>query len=138
MAGDARRFCDAANAVSEILQRVNRNDLASSGTPQMPLGRTAKRHFLSPEMEAHLRHVHLKDLKRQCRGTANYVLTGEGEFPFDTMFAALEGVRYEGFLSFEWEKHWHPELAPPEVALPHFMEWWKGREVDACLAPFER
>jgi len=112
------------NAVSEILQRVNRNDLGIIWDPANAFCQSSEAPFLSPVMEAHLRHVHVKDLKISAGGAANYMLTGEGEFPFDAMFAALERVRYQGFLSFEWEKQWHPELAPPEVALPHFMNWW--------------
>src|SRR6185312_3041017 len=53
---------------------------------------------------------------------------GEGEFPFGRMFAALAGIKFDGFVSFEWEKLWHPELASPEVALPNFIQWWKSRE----------
>ena len=26
---------------------------------------------------------------------------------------------------FEWEKKWHPELADPEIALPHFANWFR-------------
>jgi sugar phosphate isomerase/epimerase len=118
------------NAVSEILRGVNRNDLGIIWDPANAFGQKSETPFLSQEMEAHLRHVHVKDLKLSAAGTANYVLTGEGEFPFDAMFAALDRVRYQGFLSFEWEKQWHPELAPPEVALPHFMRWWKDRKVN--------
>jgi sugar phosphate isomerase/epimerase len=70
--------------------------------------------------------VHLKDLVRVDPGSTRYVLSGEGEFPFDTMFASLHQIGYEGFISFEWEKLWHIELAPPEVALPHFINWWKS------------
>jgi sugar phosphate isomerase/epimerase len=119
------------NAVSDILQKMNRNDLGIIWDPANAFCQNSETPFLSQEMEEHLRHVHVKDLKRGAAGTATYVLTGEGEFPFDAMFAALGKVRYEGFLSFEWEKQWHPELAPPEVALQHFMNWWKGRKVSA-------
>jgi predicted xylose isomerase-like sugar epimerase len=28
---------------------------------------------------------------------------------------------YKGFVSFEWEKRWHPELPDPEIALPDFV-----------------
>ncbi len=121
----------SAKAVSEILQRVNRNDLGIIWDPANAFAQKGERPFLSPDIEAHLRHVHVKDLKLSEAGTANYVLTGEGEFPFDAMFAALEAAGYQGFVSFEWEKQWHPELAPPEVALPHFVRWWKARKVNA-------
>jgi fatty-acyl-CoA synthase len=43
--------------------------------------------------------------------------------------AALGALGYEGWLSIEWEKRWHPELAEPELALP--------RELAALRAVFE-
>jgi sugar phosphate isomerase/epimerase len=51
---------------------------------------------------------------------ANYVLFGEGEFPTHECLELLRGAEYDGWLSYEWEKAWHPEIAPPEVALPPF------------------
>jgi sugar phosphate isomerase/epimerase len=109
---------------------VSRNDVGLIWDPTNAFCQNGETPFLSPEMQAHLRHVHVKDLKLTA-GTANYVLTGEGEFPFDPMLAELEAVCYQGFLSFEWEKQWHPELATPEVALPHFANWWKDRTANA-------
>jgi len=35
---------------------------------------------------------------------------------------ALKKRAYARFLSFEWEKKWHPQLADAEVALPHFVQ----------------
>lgn len=119
------------SAVSEILRRVNRNDLGLIWDPANAFCQNNETPFLSLEMRAHLCHVHLKDLRLNEGGTVKYELTGEGEFPFDAMFEALDAVRYQGFLSFEWEKQWHPDLAPPDVALPHFMNWCKDRKVIA-------
>ncbi len=120
------------SSVSEILQSANRHDVGVIWDPANAFCQNREIPFLSHEMEAHLRHVHVKDVKLSASGTVEYVLTGQGEFPFDAMFAALDTVHYEGFLSFEWEKLWHPELAPPDVALPHFMNWWKNRRGNAC------
>jgi len=39
--------------------------------------------------------------------------------------AALQQIRYQGFVSFEWEKKWHPEIPDATVALPHFARWWR-------------
>jgi hypothetical protein len=36
-------------------------------------------------------------------------------------------VKYDGFVSFEWEKKWHPEIAGAEIALPHFTRWFRKR-----------
>ena len=30
------------------------------------------------------------------------------------------------WVSFEWEKRWHPAIEEPEVALPHFLRWAAG------------
>ena len=39
---------------------------------------------------------------------------------------ALRRLTYEGYVSFEWEKYWHPEIEEPEVALPDFVEAMKA------------
>jgi hypothetical protein len=36
---------------------------------------------------------------------------------------ALRRLDYDQFLSFEWEKKWHPQIPDAEVALPHFVHW---------------
>ena len=71
-----------------------------------------------------IRHVHIKDLRRDRHGW-NYVLTGEGTFPFLELKAALQDLQYDRFLSFEWEKKWHPEIADADIALPHFVRWFR-------------
>ncbi len=53
---------------------------------------------------------------------------GRGEFPGGRALSILHALRYEGWVSFEWEKKWHPEIAPPEVALPHFLAWMVEQE----------
>ena len=73
---------------------------------------------------AMIRHVHVKDLHRHEEGW-EYVLTGEGEFPLLELKGALDQLHYDRFLSFEWEKKWHPSIADPEIALPHFARWFR-------------
>lgn len=73
-----------------------------------------------------IRHVHIKDLRRN--GTRFIpVLTGEGEFPLAEVRVTMKAIDYVGFLSFEWEKKWHPEIESPEIALPHFTKWFRER-----------
>jgi len=76
-----------------------------------------------------IRHVHIKDIRRKGgEGDENswqYVLSGQGEFPLQELQSTLKNLAYDRFLSFEWEKKWHPELADPEFALPHFAEWFR-------------
>lgn len=72
-----------------------------------------------------VKHVHLKDSVRTENGF-RYTLMGEGEFPVSEALALLNDVGYRGWLSFEWEKKWHPEIEPPEVAFPRFVEVMKA------------
>jgi sugar phosphate isomerase/epimerase len=71
-----------------------------------------------------VRHVHVKDLRRDGDGW-RHVLTGEGEFPLDEQLQALHSLGYERYISFEWEKKWHPEIEDAEIALPHFVKWFR-------------
>jgi sugar phosphate isomerase/epimerase len=75
-------------------------------------------------LRAAIRHVHIKDLRRDQNGW-KHVLTGEGDFPLLDLKGALDRLQYDRFLSFEWEKKWHPEIADPEIALPHFARWFR-------------
>jgi sugar phosphate isomerase/epimerase len=51
---------------------------------------------------------------------ADYVLFGGGEFPVVDCLKLLDTAGYQGWYSYEWEKMWHPELEPPELAFPLF------------------
>lgn len=68
-----------------------------------------------------LRHVHIKDGRPAVKGGAYWdnMLLGEGQMPISDGITALWASGYQGWLSVEWEKKWHPELEEPEVALPH-------------------
>ncbi|MEZ0487099.1 sugar phosphate isomerase/epimerase family protein [Fibrella aquatica] len=66
-----------------------------------------------------IRHVHVKDL-RIVAGKHQYVLLGEGEAPLREAINALTKGGYKGYYSFEWEKLWHPDIAEPEQAIPHY------------------
>jgi sugar phosphate isomerase/epimerase len=51
---------------------------------------------------------------------ADYVLFGGGEFPIADCLRLLFDAGYDGWFCYEWERAWHPEIEPPEVALPLF------------------
>ena len=72
-----------------------------------------------------IRHVHIKDVRRGA-GDFDHVLTGDGEFPLSELTSSLRDLQYDRFLSFEWEKKWHPELEDAEVAVPHFANWFQA------------
>ena len=71
-----------------------------------------------------IRHTHIKDLRRN-NGAWEHVLPGEGTFPLREQLDALQKMSYDRFVSFEWEKKWHPEIPDAAVALPHFVQWFR-------------
>ena len=60
----------------------------------------------------------VKDARRRPGGEWQLVLLGEGEVPVREMLRLLASHGYRNWISVEWEKRWHPEIADPEVALP--------------------
>ena len=78
----------------------------------------------APGLGGRVRHVHVKDVRRD-EDAWRYVLMGTGEFPLDGLQRALRELRYDEFVSFEWEKKWHPEIEDAVVALPHFVKWFR-------------
>jgi sugar phosphate isomerase/epimerase len=66
-----------------------------------------------------IHHVHVKDFQ-YCPDGVEYVLTGEGAFPWHDLSRTLKQLHYDRFLSFEWERKWHPELEDAAIAVPHF------------------
>ncbi len=63
-------------------------------------------------------HVQVKDAVRLA-GDDKWQLVplGEGEVPVRELVGLLPGAGYDGWVSLEFEKKWHPELAPPEESL---------------------
>jgi sugar phosphate isomerase/epimerase len=77
-----------------------------------------------------VRHTHVKDSvpgpdasKPEARA---YVLTGSGQVPVREIVQTLAKAGYARYICFEWEKRWHPEIAEPEVAIPHFAKTVRG------------
>ena len=64
-----------------------------------------------------LAYVQVKDGKRRDSGWTLCAL-GEGDVPLTRAFELLSKAGHDGAISLEWEYAWHPELDPPEVALP--------------------
>jgi sugar phosphate isomerase/epimerase len=63
-----------------------------------------------------LGHVHIKD----SRPGGEYCMPGEGDIPLFPMLDLILAGGYQGVISLEWEKRWHPEIAEPEVAFPQY------------------
>jgi sugar phosphate isomerase/epimerase len=74
-----------------------------------------------------IHHTHWKDTKRNPKAKHGFdpCLMGEGDVPHQQIYRLLETGGYNGYMSLEWEKRWHPEIAGPEVAFPQFVEYMK-------------
>lgn len=75
-----------------------------------------------------IRLVHVKDAYTATPEKFDFALTGEGNVPVGGFLDLLERENYDGYVNFEWEKGWHPEIAGPEVAMPHFARYVAGRQ----------
>jgi sugar phosphate isomerase/epimerase len=65
----------------------------------------------------YLRHTHVKDSRE-----GRYTLMGEGDVPLAEMIELLRSNGYDGWISVEWEKRWHPEIADPEIVVPQYAQ----------------
>jgi sugar phosphate isomerase/epimerase len=55
-----------------------------------------------------------------------YTLIGEGEVPNLEALQLLKDNGYKGYLTFEWEKAWHPAIPDAHVAFPDYVKKMKG------------
>jgi len=72
------------------------------------------------QLDGRVINVHLKDARRTADGW-QLVLLGEGDIPVQDGLRLLHQAGYGGYVSVEWEKKWHPEIAEPEVAFPQHL-----------------
>ncbi|MBA2481513.1 MAG: sugar phosphate isomerase/epimerase [Planctomycetes bacterium] len=73
------------------------------------------------KLKPHILYCHVKDGWRDAAGTFQYAALGAGDQPWREVLQALKKDRFKGFLSFEWERKWHPELEPPERVFPQYV-----------------
>jgi len=107
----------SAELVAELLRRVDSPSFTAVWDVHHPY-----RHGESPQdvvraLGTRVALVHVKDARRSGDGW-ELVALGEGEVPVRESLDVLRDVGYDGWLTVEWEKRWHPELAEPELALP--------------------
>ncbi|MER7007291.1 sugar phosphate isomerase/epimerase family protein [Dactylosporangium sp. NPDC000555] len=78
-----------------------------------------------------LAHVQLKDSADAADRTP--LLLGTGTVPLREILHTLEAVGYDGWYSLEWERKWHPGIAPVAEALIAGRDWLDT--VDAAATP---
>lgn len=72
------------------------------------------------KLSSRIKHTHLKDAKGKYPD-AKLCMIGKGDLSIGRMIELLESAGYDGWLSLEWEKAWHPELEEPEIVLDVYM-----------------
>ena len=75
----------------------------------------------------------VKDARRAPERADGWQLTllGQGEVPVREMLDLLDQGGYQGWISVEWEKRWHPEIEDPELALPQHIELLRAWQREA-------
>ncbi len=74
-------------------------------------------------------YLHVKDAVHEASHPQamadgwRYVAPGEGELPLAEAVKLMRGRGYDGWLTLEHEKRWHPELSEPEELFPRFVRW---------------
>jgi sugar phosphate isomerase/epimerase len=60
------------------------------------------------------------------------VMPGNGEVPHKKVYELLGGKEFRGWVTFKWEKIWHPELEGYEIALPYFIDYFNRVISSGC------
>ena len=71
-------------------------------------------------LKPRIHHLHVKD----CTKDLKLVLCGEGDVPLREIASVLRDDGFRWYVSFKWEKVWHPDLQEPEIAFPHFASFY--------------
>jgi sugar phosphate isomerase/epimerase len=85
-----------------------------------------------PTLNSRIQYAQVKDAKLGALG-ATYCKLGEGDVQVEKFLIRLRGIGYTGWVTFEWEKAWLPNLAEPEEVLPDAIKklrQWTGQNAD--------
>jgi fatty-acyl-CoA synthase len=107
----------SAERVAELLRRVGSPSFAAVWDVHHPYRVGESPQQVIQAVGTRVALVHVKDARRSGDGW-ELVALGDGEVPVRESLGVLRDVGYDGWLTVEWEKRWHPELAEPELALP--------------------
>jgi sugar phosphate isomerase/epimerase len=113
---------------SNILKRAACHDIGAVWDPANCILEVGEKPAQGgPILGASIRHVHIKDL-RDLK-SEDPALPGDGVFPMRDVVTSLAHLHYDRFVSFEWEKKWHPDIPDANIAVPRFADWWAKNRV---------
>ena len=115
----------AGQAVHDVLAQVPSRWVGALWDSHHPyrMGETPEQTYRL--LEGRILSTHVKDARRDGEKWQLLPL-GEGEVPVRGMLETLRRNGWSGWVTVEWEKKWHPELADPEVAFPQHMTVLRG------------
>lgn len=113
----------SAYRVARVLNRVQSSNIAAlwDSMHTYRVGETSEE--VIHELGSRIAHYHVKDAVRTIDDGWELSLLGDGEVPVADQLMQLKLMGYDGWISVEWEKKWHPEIPEPEVALPEHISW---------------
>ena len=68
-----------------------------------------------------LAYLQIKDVA--SRAAPEPVMLGTGGYPIAELADAVQAADWKGWISLEWERAWHPDLPPMDVALAETRTW---------------
>jgi sugar phosphate isomerase/epimerase len=121
----------SSRTVAEILRRVPSRSIGALWDTHHPYRMGEHPDQVIDALGDRILHFHVKDARRNdaARTGWDLVLLGEGEVPVRDSVTTLVRRGYDGWVSIEWEKKWHPQIEEPEVALPQhakLLREWVG------------
>jgi sugar phosphate isomerase/epimerase len=125
----------ASSVVAELLAMVNPSSAGRVGAvwdSHHPYRLGESPAEVAANLAGRILLAQVKDARRAPQRPDGWqlVLLGHGEVPVPEMLALLAEAGYQGWISVEWEKRWHPEIEEPEIALPQHLalltQWMEG------------
>jgi sugar phosphate isomerase/epimerase len=111
--------------VKEVLQRVSSAAIGAIWDTHHPVRMNETVEETYANLRDRLKHVHLKDAKRNADGW-DLVVFGEGDVPVRRIVETVVASGYDNYLCVEWEKKWHPEIEGAATALPKHLDILRG------------
>jgi sugar phosphate isomerase/epimerase len=120
----------SAYRVAKVLEAVDSPAVTALWDSHHPYRKGETAEEVWQQIGKFVTHVHVKDARRDNTQASGWqlVLIGEGEVPVREQLQTLHAHNYTGYISVEWEKHWHPEIEDPEIALPQHIAWLREAE----------
>lgn len=73
-----------------------------------------------------IKYTHWKDSYLKEDGSLQLCMFGEGDIPLEEIYNVLKDNGYDGYMTLEWEKKWHPEIEEPEEAYPQYAKFMRN------------